>query len=647
MKLHPLFMRLLLSVIVVVLLVTGILMSIAAAGIGPLVPRRAAAGPPQPQTGDNHVSGVAAVVAGQIGYQGRLLDAGGAPVADGLHTLTFRLFDVAAGGAALWSETKSVTASDGLFITHLGDTTVLDLTEFNGQALWLEIVADGETLSPRQPLLPVPYALSLRPGAIVGGDSSNPVIEVVNTGVGTAIRAQGSAIGVEAEGMTGVEAEGDVGVHGTGPIGVRGDSTTGDGVYGETGSPAHDVAGVHGKSINLAPGVFGEAPASTGVRGSGGACCYGGSFSGATGVYGLSSTGLGDGVYGESSGRYGVYGQSTDSHGVYGTTTATAGHGVHGEVEGSAAIGVYGTSTGIYGVGIFGNSEGDQGQGVYGEGPRVGVFGYSFSGPGMEGYSQTREGVFGRAPVTGTVGIATNATGATYGVYGENRSANNGAGVYGHATASGGVVGGVVGVTNSASGAGVSGGGPGYGVYGISPNPGFAGYFQGRVQITGTLTKGGGGFKIDHPLDPDNQYLNHSFVESPDMLNVYNGNVVLDSRGEAWVTLPDWFQVLNRDFRYQLTCIGGFAPVYIAAEVEDNRFRIAGGEPGMTVSWQVTGVRQDPWAAANRIPVEEPKSAAEQDKYLHPTLYGQPASRAIGGSVIPVELQTVGQEGEQ
>jgi hypothetical protein len=139
--------------------------------------------------------------------------------------------------------------------------------------------------------------------------------------------------------------------------------------------------------------------------------------------------------------------------------------------------------------------------------------------------------------------------------------------------------------------------------------------------VTGTLTKGGGSFQIDHPLDPENKYLYHSFVESPDMMNVYNGNVILDATGEATVELPAYFEALNMDFRYQLTCIGAFAPVYIAQKISNNQFAIAGGEPGMEVSWQVTGIRHDKFAEANRIQVEVDKSAEEQGKYLHPQAY--------------------------
>jgi len=132
----------------------------------------------------------------------------------------------------------------------------------------------------------------------------------------------------------------------------------------------------------------------------------------------------------------------------------------------------------------------------------------------------------------------------------------------------------------------------------------------GNARVGGTLFKGGGSFQIDHPVDPANKYLHHSFVESPDMMNIYNGIAALEANGEAVVELPDWFEALNRDFRYQLTCIGGFAPVYIAQKVANNRFKIAGGPPGLEVSWQVTGIRQDAWANARRIPVEEDKPAA-------------------------------------
>jgi len=154
---------------------------------------------------------------------------------------------------------------------------------------------------------------------------------------------------------------------------------------------------------------------------------------------------------------------------------------------------------------------------------------------------------------------------------------------------------------------------------------------EGNGFFAGKVSKSGGSFKIDHPLDPANKYLEHSFVESPDMMNIYNGIVVLDSKGEAAVSLPDYFQALNSDFRYQLTAIGAPGPnLYIAEEISGNRFKIAGGKAGSKVSWQVTGVRQDAYAAAHRIKVEEDKPAQERGRYLHPELFGATEKEAIG-----------------
>jgi hypothetical protein len=163
----------------------------------------------------------------------------------------------------------------------------------------------------------------------------------------------------------------------------------------------------------------------------------------------------------------------------------------------------------------------------------------------------------------------------------------------------------------------------------------YAGEFDGNVLVFGNLAKLAGSFKIDHPLDPANKYLYHSFVESPDMMNIYNGVAILDASGEAVIQMPEWFGSLNRDFRYQLTCIGGFAPVYIAEELANNQFKIGGGRDGMKISWQITGVRQDAWANAHRIPVEEMKSDRERGYYLAPELFGAPREKSIAWARHP------------
>ena len=267
-------------------------------------------------------------------------------------------------------------------------------------------------------------------------------------------------------------------------------------------------------------------------------------------------------------------------------------HVVHSEYSGTGnydATAVYGLSRPASGYGI----------GAMFEGGYIGLQAYGNAG----GYSGSAYGIFSEA--TGTSGIR-------YGVMGYASSLTIGSVAYG-----------LFGQANSAY--------ENYGIYATAPSGEirYAGYFAGNVNVTGTLSKAGGSFKIDHPLDPENKYLYHSFVESPDMKNIYDGVVVLDRDGEAWIELPEWFGALNMDFRYQLTCIGGYAPVYIAEEISNSRFKIAGGTPELKVSWQVTGIRQDAYAQKNRIPVEELKRPDEQGKYLHPSAFGQPEERGV------------------
>jgi hypothetical protein len=182
---------------------------------------------------------------------------------------------------------------------------------------------------------------------------------------------------------------------------------------------------------------------------------------------------------------------------------------------------------------------------------------------------------------------------------------------------------------SSGGGAGVlADGGDGLGIY--ADGSYLAGDFVGNVQVTGTLSKAAGSFKIDHPLDPENKYLYHSFVESPDMMNIYNGNVITDGSGYALVEMPEWFEALNRDFRYQVTTVGQFAQVMVASEIENGRFAIRTDKGNVKVSWQVTGIRKDAYAEAHRIPVEEEKKFDEKGHYLHPELFGHVGEPSIG-----------------
>ena len=149
-----------------------------------------------------------------------------------------------------------------------------------------------------------------------------------------------------------------------------------------------------------------------------------------------------------------------------------------------------------------------------------------------------------------------------------------------------------------------------------------SGHVTGNLQVNGNLSKGSGSFKIDHPLDPTNKFLYHSFVESPDMKNIYDGNIITDSKGEAQVELPSYFEALNRDFRYQLTVLGQFAQAIVAGEISNNKFQIKTDKPGVKVSWQVTGIRKDAYAESNRIIPEVEKNNDEKGKYLYPSVLG-------------------------
>jgi hypothetical protein len=137
---------------------------------------------------------------------------------------------------------------------------------------------------------------------------------------------------------------------------------------------------------------------------------------------------------------------------------------------------------------------------------------------------------------------------------------------------------------------------------------------SGGTSVTGALSKGSGTFVIDHPLDPVNWLLYHSFVESPDVKNMYDGVVTLDENGEATIVLPRYFLALNKEFRYLLTPIGGPMPnLFVSDEVGKSwlwssiTFGISGGAPGGRVSWQVTGIRHDPLIEKNPIIPEVPK----------------------------------------
>jgi hypothetical protein len=325
------------------------------------------------------------------------------------------------------------------------------------------------------------------------------------------------------------------------------------------------------------------------------------------GVWGQSNAQGGSGVFGIAlaGNSKGVWGRSADGTGVYGEATGTSGQnvGVTGVSRSAdAGIGVRGTgSMGVVGEGTVAgiNASGDV-YGVYAISDVYGVVGFGESNSGV--YAIGHTGVYGH--------------GDEYGVFGDSDKF----GVHGHGLA--------YGVRGEGGEFGAYLTGAKYGLY--AGSAGHAGWFNGRVHVSGTLTKIAGSFLIDHPEDPANRYLEHSFVEAPERLNIYRGNVTLDAHGRATVRMPRYFPALNTEYSYQLTSIGAASPgLHIAREIEGRSFAIAGGLPNQKVCWLVSGTRRDAWARAHPLRVDRLKPRKDRGRYLTPEVHGQPASQAI------------------
>lgn len=490
------------------------------------------------------------------------------------------------------------------------------------------------TLTSNSQLLSVPYALfSKSTSAINGTANSVPKFVTANSLGSSQLTDDGTSVGVN-----------------TGTLSPNIKLQVTAGSIGNT--IRGTLAGTPATSIATAGSIYGESTTGIGVIGVSGS---------QNGVYGLStgtlggtvgvSTGTGNGIWGVATGAgvAGFFDGGTTGRGIivstgasgFGTSTPTARLEVRqpstpvAGLDDNAAIvgysynaaaslkgginGSYNTSnygTGVQGVGYNGvaNTDanttfgvGNQDLGVYGSANTAGVMGGSVGGIGVVGYNKN-------ASFAATTGI-----GNTYGVYGNSQT-----------------VGGAT-VPNVR-----------YGVYGFASGAttNYAGYFSGNVQITGSISKGSGTFKIDHPVDPENKYLYHSFVESPDMMNVYNGNITTDANGYATVKLPGYFDALNKDFRYQLTVIGTFANAIVSQEVKDNAFVIRTDKPSVKVSWQVTGIRKDNYANAHRVIPEVDKEPEMRGKYLHPVEMGKSPRLGIDESTRPKDPSEIKKDKE-
>jgi len=585
-----------------------------------------------------------------ITYQGRLTDTNGEPL-DGEFSVIFTIYDAPEEGNALWtSGPQPLGVAGGLFTYELApipDSVFLQITE-----RWLGItVNESPELLPRIPFNSVAYAYralfadgagftemaghadnateadhaavaehcaeadhaifadtAFYALAAPGGEitlpyygsltSANPGFIIDNSGAGSGIRGESSGD----DGVVGFSAmAGKSGVYGYSPagIGVTGRSE-GDnhGVFGETITSDTLHAGVFALGVNR--GIIARASGNDGigVYGVGGPEGYAGYFIG-----GKNGTRT-DLTPGEQRYHFGQYtlidgrGISHDSAYYGGVVSKVYGDGNDVTTGFETTVG---GAAANYGVIAFANNS-------------ITTTGYSYIGVSSNAAGgDVNYGIMSMANI-GSAGDASDSLTCGISSYGLNGK-NNYAGLMFAMGPD----------TNYAVYAEALSGEKNYAIYAKAP-PGvndWAGYFEGDVNITGSLWAGTKYFKIDHPLDPANKYLIHSCVESSEQKNVYDGVALLDRNGRATVQLPEYFEALNRDFRYQLTAIGAPGPnLYIAEEIADNSFTIAGGQPGSKVSWMVTGIRNDAAARSRPIQTVVDKPPDEKGTYLNPAAYG-------------------------
>ena len=377
----------------------------------------------------------------------------------------------------------------------------------------------------------------------------------------------------------------------------------------EGDSNNQSIPGIKGTNSTGGNGIFGDSAESDAIVGFAHA-------SGKAGVLGLAPSGNavagisdnGTGVFGQGK-AFGIVGTSTTGEGVHAhSDTGNALHGDSGRSDAVVGLTSAAGKAGVLGLAPVGNAVAgisDNGTGVFGQGKAWGLFGSS-RGTGVRGDNQGPS--LNDSPAFGVTGTAPQGVA----VAGENNN-NSFPAIHGRARANDSVA--VVGQVMGNDGRGIVGlanGANSIAIYGQS-NGGLAGYFSGDVlasndlTVSGTLTAARKLFQIDHPTDPKNRILVHCSVESSELLNIYSGTVETNADGKAVVQLPDYFDALNTDVRYQLTVIKQFAQAMVAEEVKEHRFSIATDKPNVKVSWQLTAVRQDSYALAHPLIVEQQK----------------------------------------
>ncbi len=597
-----------------------------------------------------------------ISYQGILTDTAGNVKPDGEYNFTFRLYDSNSDGTPFWSESKKLKIIKGLFSTNLGDQNPFGNDIKFDKPYWLSIQIESEAeLSPRIALTSVGYSISS-----INSDTAGYAkkIKIDNGLLVRSINGLKDNVTLKGAGGAAVTTKGDSIIitasgGGNGGAGISAIQNIDNSLSISNPTGPTTTINLHSPFIiNSKVGIGVNSPSSSlDVSG-------GGSSNADIGIHGSSNDNYG--IYGTSNNSYGLFGESAGSNGVYARTYATgtyallAGNGQGNKnycglasgnysifANGPAALSTVGIGAepdpgnagvklninGGGGIGLHVVSNGSPGSyAMYTEGPsyfngtigvgvlspasqldvnggsNIGIHGSSNSDYGMYGTSNSWIGVFGES-------------GSSYGVFGRTYNSDN-YGVFAENKGNSSNI-----ICGLASGS--------YGLYTNSPivasdlNLSYNLSVNGETYLHNLHVSGSKDFCIDHPLDPANKYLVHSCIESPDRMNIYNGNEVTDANGTAVVTLPSYFQALNIDYRYQLTVIGQFAEAIIESKIQNNQFTIKTDKPNVEVSWQVTGIRNDAYAKANPMVVEKEKAPQDRGKYLIPELYGQPKEKGI------------------
>jgi hypothetical protein len=546
-----------------------------------------------------------------VRFTGMARDLSGKPIS-GVVGITFALYAVQMGGVALWMETQNVQGdSSGHYFVLLGSTKPDGLPAelfASEKARWIGVQIEQQTEQPRTLLVSAPYALKAGDAETLGGLPPSAFVQVAPNATSAA-----------------------------------------------ESSPSRSATGP------VSPVTAGSAAKSSNVTTTGGTANTIPIFTTATNIQNSILTQSGTTV--KAKGSLSATSNITSSATVSGklissTTNVDVAGDLREDINGKNKGGSGGYSPGIrFGIGSTGEAIASDRAGTVNQngldlytdfvsrmsvtkGGHVGI-GTQTPGGWLEVDSQAFVNALNangwNAPsgsnTSGGFGLV--ATGGNSDPIG-----NSGTG----GTAVVGTGGGGVGVPSFDGVGGLfTGGNTSFDGDGVEGNAGsgYAGNFSGDLNVTGAIFAGTKDFKIDHPLDPANKYLFHASVESSEMKNIYDGVVVTDAQGEAIVPLPSWFEALNHDFRYQLTVIGQFAQAIVVREIQNHEFAIRTSLPNVKVSWQVTGVRQDAYAKAHPLVVEQEKDARLRGFYIHPELHGAPQERQIEWARHPELMKTI------